>query len=231
MGAAGGEDLEAAVSADNSIHERGTLGIRPLNGGDGSVGDDDTKHSRRTRDGMQSIHGDSVSSAALDTAAAAAAACSHSCSVVSRPGCARCLCQLLCCLSQGGSARHTSFLCCVWQCRRHGGEPSRSCSSLPVWATSAAASASCGYGICRCAHAELAMGEVHIALVCCHAATAGCACVLVGLLHQRHLLTPAFHPSILCHGPHLLFPASLPMPCSMQVSDPTCCDYDKRTPL
>ncbi|KAL4446296.1 hypothetical protein ABPG77_003103 [Micractinium sp. CCAP 211/92] len=60
MGAAGGEDLEAAVSADNSIHERGTLGIRPLNGGDGSVGDDDTKHSRRTRDGMQSIHGDSA---------------------------------------------------------------------------------------------------------------------------------------------------------------------------
>lgn len=65
MGAAGGEDLESAVSADNSVHERGALGIRPLNGGDGSVGEDDTKHSRRTRDGMQSIHGDSVSSAAV----------------------------------------------------------------------------------------------------------------------------------------------------------------------
>lgn len=223
MGAAGGEELEAAISADTSSHERGTLGIRPLNGGDGSV-DEDTKHSRRTRDGMQSIHGDSVSSGTLlghcpccRLLPAFHAPC--------RPGCARCLCLLLLAACRWVVSSAQQGGCCYW-----------------VWHAGGAPASHHGAALLRqrgrhpplpADRADMEPAGAHTLCLPWRARTAPAALPCGSNRQRMHALCAAAGRQVFSSSPCRAVACirSRLRHAPLQVSDPSCCDYDKRTPL
>jgi hypothetical protein len=202
----------AAVDMDASAHDgERNLDIKPstyapANGVDSG---DDTQHSRRRYLDTQSIHGDTVIASFLLPALAAAFL--HAGGTKARN------CKPL--RLKSALSLLATFL--SW-CRLPAGELLPSSCSLPASVTCGDASASSEYGTCRCDSRR-----------CTYAAMAWAYCsnMLCRPYASRprgwawsswQIALPSIHPS---HRPRSLRPPRV------QVSDPTCCDYDKRTPL